>query len=243
MGWRHDEKQAHKVAETEPEKALALVTGALDAAKESKFSHLFEGHTHEWDLIAFKIELEERLGQTAQAGTDRAALYHEVEDALARLDAGGLAQAKDTMGMRMHLEARSRLLARLGRQEEADRNLLQAADVTLAALGDRGAKAGAAATPFFVLGQGAMGLESGAAFRQGYVDAERGVANGFRDEVVKAGRGVALAWCRKCGGVVEANYKKAKCAPHHHKVDVVRVVVKADEDTVRHELEQGAVAA
>ncbi len=241
MGWRHEEKEARKLMASDPKRALVLVRSALEGAKSSKLSHAVEGPEHEWDLRQLEIDLEsdERVGLPQEATRHRDALETEISDEITKVDAA-LEHITDPGAAQIGLEARARLLTRLGRQEEADRSILLAADLLLAGLGDRGAQIGAAITPLYILGHGMAGLEYGDSFRHGYESGTRGTAKALRDRVVHEGRGVAIAWCGKCAAVVEADYKKSRCAPHHHKVDVVRVVVTSDEETARAELERDA---
>ena len=86
-----------------------------------------------------------------------------------------------------------------------------------------------------------MGLESGRAFRKGYESNFRAQAEVFRDPLLADGKAVALAWCKRCGGVVEANWKKQRCL-NRHKVDEVRVVPTEDADATREELARAEVA-
>ena len=107
------------------------------------------------------------------------------------------------------LVARARDLDRQGRHVDADRARLAAADALLAAAGD-----------------GATGHDEAAL---------RGAADALRAALLAGGRAVALTWCERCGGVIEADWRKSRCAHKHH-VDEVRVVVADDAHAVRAEL-------
>ena len=64
----------------------------------------------------------------------------------------------------------------------------------------------------------------------------------MRDPLLAEGRAVALAYCKRCGGVVEADYKKHRCLAKH-KVGDVRVVPADEADATREQLTAGSLAA
>jgi hypothetical protein len=231
MGWRHDEKKARKVAGSDPAEALQLVDAALDGARDSSIC----GSEHLCDLLVLKAESADAAGRAEVAQATRAELTAIAEAAIAERDAVAADPKASPMKIAGALEAKSRYLERLGRRLDADRTILHAADFQLAAVGDAGAKAGLAATPAYVLAHGAMGLEFGSQFERSFEKSLRSVAESWREPLLKDGRAIALAYCERCGEVVEADQKK-RC-PEKHKLDGIRVVVVEDADAVRGELE------
>ena len=236
MGWRHDEKKARKLAASDPVAALELIEGAVPEARASKLS----GHEHLCDLLAFRAEVAERAGEREVAAASTAELKAVAEKEMAGIDEQ-LAHSNGAMTVAGALQVKARYLERLGRQAEADRVRLHAADVLLAGVGDAGAKAGMTSSPFFVLTQGAMGFESASTFRKSYEKTYWAQAEALRNPLLESGKAVALAYCERCGGVVEADWKKRKCS-HKHKVDDVRVVPAEEAEALRSELEQSAQA-
>ena len=230
MGWRHDEKRARKLAASDPVAALELIEGAVPEARESKLS----GDEHLCDLLVFRAEVAERAGRTDVVEASGTELNAVAEKAMAAIDEQ-LAHSTGAMTVAGALQVKARYLERLGRQPEADRVRLHAADVLLAGVGDAGAKAGMASSPFFVLTQGAMGFESASTFRKSYEKTYWAQAEALRNPLIENGKAVALAYCERCGGVVEADWKKRKCS-HKHKVDDVRVVPADEAEAVRSEL-------
>lgn len=238
MGWRHDEKKARKLAESDPGSALDLIERVIPDARSSSLC----GTEHLCDLLALEADLAASAGRSEREAGARAELTELCEKAIAEQDET-LANHKEGGGFSVTgaLDMKARYLARLGRENEANRLRLQAADVALASIGDAGAKAGLAATPFFVFAQGAMGMESSRAFRKGYESNFRAQAEVFRDPLLAEGKAIALAYCKRCGGVVEADWKKHRCL-RKHKVDEVRVVPAEDADAAREELARAPVA-
>ena len=231
MGWRHDEKKARKLADSDPAAALALLEDVIPAAEKNWFTdpdRLF-------DLLELKAEVAARSGMTDVAETARMELGAKIEEVMADQDRVVAEGRGGAMKIGGALEKKARCLDRLDRPIEADRLRLHAADVNLAAIGDEGAKAGLAATPFFVATQGAMGLETSRAFQHGFESNYRAAAEVLREPMLKDGRAVALAYCERCGDVVEADWKKGRCV-NRHKVDEVRVVLAEDAESVRAEL-------
>jgi hypothetical protein len=232
MGWRHDEKKARKLAASDPAGAAALIERVVPEARESSLC----GAEHLCDLLEFEAQVATRAGRTelaAQAATELTAV---AEKGIAEQDER-LAHKQGVMGTGGALQIKARYLDRLGRSEEASRTRLHAADILLAGVGDAGAKASMAASPMFVITQGAMGFESAATFRRSYEKTYVVQAEALRDPLLADGRAVALAWCERCGGVVEADYKKHRCL-HKHKVDEVRVVLAEDADSAREDLKR-----
>ena len=231
MGWRHDEKQARKLAASDPAGAVTLLERVVPEARASKLS----GVDHLCDLLVFEAETAERAGRPDLAATSRDELAVLAEREIAGLDEK-LTHQQGVMGTGGALQIKARYLDRLGRHDEADRIRLHAADILLAGVGDAGAKASMAASPLFVMTQGSMGFESAATFRRSYEKTYVVQAEALRDPLLADGRAVALAYCDRCGGVVEANYKKRRCLSKH-KVDEVRVVPAEHADAVRRELD------
>ncbi|HEX6115787.1 MAG TPA: hypothetical protein VFY99_01715, partial [Solirubrobacterales bacterium] len=220
MGWRHDEKKARKLADSDPAGAVALLDRVIPAVEKSML-----GETeHVLELLELKAELAERAEQDELARATRADLRERIDAAIAESDAVIEAGEGGAMKIGGALEQKARCLDRLGEPTEANRLRLQAADVNLAAVGDEGAKARNAATPFLVATQGAMGFETSRAFQHGFESNYRAAAEVLRDPLLADGSAVALAYCKRCGGVVEANWKKHRCVKRH-KVDEVRVVL------------------
>jgi hypothetical protein len=231
MGWRHDEKKARKLADSDPAAALALLEDIIPAAEKNWFSDA----DRLFDLLEFKAEVADRSGRTDLAEATRTQLGAKIEEVMAEQDRVVAEGRGGAMKIGGALEKKARCLDRLNRRTEANRLRLHAADVNLAAIGDEGAKAGLAATPFFVAAQGAMGFETSRAFQHGFESNYRAAAEVLREPMLKDGRAVALAYCERCGDVVEANWKKDRCV-NRHKVDEVRVVLAEDSDAVRAEL-------
>ena len=231
MGWRHDEKTARKLVESDPAAAIDLIERIVPEAEKS----MLGGTERACDLLELKIKAAKRAGQPDTVAAAEAELRSKIDAAIAEKDQmleDGTGGARAIAGA---LEAKARYLDRLGRGTEANRLRLHAADVDLAAIGDAGAKARLASTPFYVLTHGAMGLEMGRAFQHGYESNYRAAAEVLRDPLISEGKAVALARCERCGGVVEANWKKGRCLKKH-KVDDVRVVLVEDADAVREEM-------
>ena len=231
MGWRHDEKKARKLADSDPAAALELLEGALPHARESSLS----GPDHLRDLLSLTGDVAESAGRADVAERARTELRSLCETVIAEQERT-VAEGGGPFKVSGALQAKARFLDALGRETEANRARLEAADVALAAIGDAGAKARVAATPVLVAAQGAMGLETARAFQHGYESNFRAIGELMRDPLLADGRAVALAYCRKCGGVVEANWKKGKCE-RKHRVDEVRVVLAEDAAATRAELE------
>ena len=237
MGWRHDEKKARKLAESDPGGAVALMESAVPQARDSSLC----GVEHLCDLLAFESEIAERAGRSELAAERRAELTALAEKGAAEQDER-LSHEQGVMGTGGALQIKARYLDRLGRHAEADRIRLHAADILLAGMGDAGAKASMASSPMFVMTQGAMGFESAATFRRSFEKTYAAQAEALRDPLLADGRAVALAYCKRCGGVVDADYKKHRCV-HKHKVDEVRVVPAEDAESVRQELGRGTDAS
>ena len=236
MGWRHDEKKARKLAGSDPAAALELIERVVPEARESSLC----GAEHLCDLLELQSEIAASAGRTELAEACRTELTALAEKGIAEIDER-LTHEKGTMGIAGALQIRARYLDRVGRRVDADRTRLHAADVLLAGVGDAGAKASMAASPMFVLTQGAMGFEAAATFRRSYEKTYLAQAEALRDPLLENRRAVALAYCGHCGGVVEANWKKRRCVANH-KVDEIRVVLAEDANAVRKELEQGTAA-
>lgn len=230
MGWRHDEKKARKLADSDPAGAVALMERVIPEARQSKLW----GADHLCDLLAFESETAERAGRPEIAAETRAELTALAEKGVAEQDER-LTHEHGVMGTAGALQIKARYLDHLGRDEEAVRIRLHAADILLAGMGDAGATASMATSPLFVMTQGAMGFESAATFRRSYEKTYAAQAEALRDPLLADGRAVALAYCKRCGGVVEANYKKLRCL-ENHKVEEVRVVPTEEADAAREEL-------
>lgn len=237
MGWRHDEKKARKLAESDPGGAVAILERVLPAARDSKLY----GPDHVCDLLAFEAEVADRAGRGDLAAAARAELTELSLQGVAEQDER-LSHHQGVMGTAGALKFKARYLEHLGRRDEADRIRLHAADILLGGMGDAGAKASMASSPFFVLTQGAMGFESAATFRRSYEKTYEVQGQELRDPLLADGRAVALAYCKRCGGVVEADYKKHRCLARH-KVEAVRVVLAEDADATREELAEESLAA
>lgn len=237
MGWRHDEKKARKLAESDPAGAVALMESVVPQARESSLC----GAEHLCDLLAFESEIAEQAGRSEVAARSRAELTALAEQGIAEQDER-LTHQQGVMGTGGALQIKARYLDRLGRDAEASRIRLHAADILLAGAGDAGAKASMASSPLFVMTQGAMGFESAAQFRRSFEKTYVAQAEALRDPLLADGRAVAVAYCKRCGSVVEADYKKHRCL-HKHKVDDVRVVPAEDAESVRRDLGRGTDAS
>jgi hypothetical protein len=257
MSWKRDLNRAQKMSESEPREALAL----LEGVRPDALAHFHSGATQtpgdvgaEANLYELKATLEDRLGESAAAATDRQRVTELRERELAQID-DEIAKERTWSGVAMWLAFKAVTLEQLGRQIEADRCTLAFADATLAGIGDQNAKVNFEAAGFgsskeggvetsagFALGSSVNSLIGGGnsgAFRKGWESQERLKANTARDPIIDAGRGLGLARCESCGGAVEANYHANVCR-EGHKVDGVRVVVKDDEASVREELSRAA---
>jgi murein DD-endopeptidase MepM/ murein hydrolase activator NlpD len=236
MSWRHDEKKARKLAESDPVAAAGLLERVIPRARESKLydKDYFCG------LLAFQAEVAERAGRHDLAASSTSELIATAEKGLAEEDER-LAHEKGALRAAGVLQKRATYLECLGRQDEADRTRLHAADVLLASVGDAGAKAAMASSPVFLLTQGAMGFEAAHQFRKSFEQTYWVQAEALRNPLIENGKAVALAYCERCGGVVEADWEKHRCK-EKHKVSEVRVVLTYEADTTRRELEQAAPA-
>jgi hypothetical protein len=238
VGWRGDEKKARQFAIADPSRALGLLDDAV--IPKAVEAHLIDS-VHKIALYTFRAELLDRLGRADDAEVTRSRVRDEYATFIEAHDqAVEDAKGKDPNTIQSALQGKARLLEALGDQLEADRTRLLAADVCETGRGESGRRAELASAPFFLAGQGVMGFESSAAFRRGWESSLRAVEMAFRDELLEAGRAVAIAYCAKCGAVVPANYKKKKCSSGH-KVGEVRVVVNADEADERAALEREGV--
>ena len=231
MGWRHDEKKARKLLDSDPAAAVTLLEHVIPEAEES----MLGGSERACDLLELQADAAERAGQPDVAAAARTRLREKIDAGIAEKDATIAAGKGGAMKIGGAMEAKARYLDRLGRETDANRLRLHAADVHLAAIGDEGAKARLASSPFYVLTHGTMGLEMGRAFQHGYESNFRAAAEMLRDPLLANGRAVALAHCDRCGGVVEANWKKGRCV-NKHKVSDVRVVLVEDAEDVRQEM-------
>ena len=231
MGWRHDEKKARKLVESDPAAAVELIDRIVPEAEQSTLG----GTERACDLLELKIDAAKRAAQTDVAAAAEAELRAKIDTAIADNDRVVEEGTGGVWRIAGALQAKARYLDRLGRETESNRLQLHAADVFLAAIGDAGAKARLASTPFYVLTHGAMGLEMGRAFQHGYESNYRAAAEGIRDPLLEQGKAVALAYCKRCDGVVEANWKKGRCLKKH-KVEEIRVVLVEDAEAVREEM-------
>lgn len=237
MSWRGDEKRARNAAEKDPLQALTILdNNVLPKALDSSLCPT----QHRIVLMTFRAELLDALGRPDEAATARQGAREVGGAWLESVDqAVEDSKGKDVFTIQTSLQSKATALDALGEHLEADRTRLLAADVIETGLGESGARAERASAPFFLLSGGVRGFESAAAFRRGWESSLRAVETQFRDDLLKAGRAVAITWCSTCGGVVPGNYKKKKCASGH-KVSEVRVVVTADEADERAALEAAA---
>ena len=203
-------------------------------------THIYDAVQTQFKLSDMRVDLYRRCGRPEAAAAEQAAITPVVEPVLQELDLK-LAAAESPDAWDIY--RKGQLLDRIGRRSDGARCRLFAADMLLAKSGDPGAKAslvaaataaGAAGTLAPVLGvvRGAgAGLEAFdgfmASYRYNQAKIDTGLAQSWRDELLREGRAVGLAHCGQCGGVVQARHRARRCVADH-KVDEIRVVVMED---------------
>ena len=124
MGWRHDEKKARRLAESDPGSAHDLIERVIPEARSSSLC----GTEHLCDLLVLEAELAKSTGRPEREHAARAELTELCEEAIAEQDRV-LADHEGGGGFSVTgaLHIKARYLARLGRNDEENRLLLQAA--------------------------------------------------------------------------------------------------------------------